>query len=175
MPCPAVLAAAAEGGTRLAHDPASASEAAMASTAVWSGAVEAVGAAGGSARDPTAATEAADEAAGAAGGPKDATGMELAAALNGEVALGLPAACAAFTGPWSCRAEGMSWLPWGVAMLDGGVMAGSHKSGVIMTPLPWASREGPVDMWPSPWFWLDPPCNLSPKLAAGVLKLMPSA
>ena len=131
MPCPAVLAAAAEGGTRLAYDPASATEAAMASTAVWPGAVEAVGAAG----DPTAATEAADEAAGASVGPKDATGVELASALAGGAALGLPAACAS-TGPWSCRAGGMSWLPWGVAMLDGGVMAGSRKSGVIMTPLP---------------------------------------
>ena len=135
MPCPAVLAAAAEGGTKLAHDPASASAAAMASTAVWPGAAEAVGAARGSAGDPTAATEAADEAAGAAVGPKDATGVELASALAGEAALGLLAACAS-TGPWSCRAGGMSWLPWGVAMLDGGVMAGSHKSGVIMTPLP---------------------------------------
>ena len=131
MPCPAVLAAAAEGGTRLAHDPASASEAAMASTAV--------GAAGGSAGDRTAATEAAGVAASAAVGPKDATGVKLASALAGEAALGLPAACAS-TGPWSCRAGGMFWLrrgmPWGMAMLDRGVIAESHKSGVIMTSLP---------------------------------------
>ena len=139
MPCPAVLAAAAEGGTRLAHDPASASEAAMASTAV--------GAAGGSAGDRTTATEAVDaiaasladagscaslvpeavdeaqqDSASAAVGPKDATEMELASALAGEAALGLPAACAS-TGPWSCRAGGTSWLcrgmPWGMAMLMG--------------------------------------------------------
>jgi hypothetical protein len=129
MPCPAVPAAAAEGGTRLADNPAYASEAAdgTANSSAVSAEATAVGAAAGPANGPVAAREAADEAAGAAVGPKDAIGMELASALAGEAALGVPAACA-FTGS-------MSWLPWEWAML-GGVIAGSHKSGVIMTSLP---------------------------------------
>ncbi len=135
MPCPAVPAAAAEGGTRLADNPASTSEAAdgTANSSAVSADATAAGAAAGPAIDSAAAREAADEAAGTAASPKDAIGMELALALAGEAAWGLPAACA-FTGFWSCRAGATSWLPGEWAML-GGVIAGSHKSGVVMTSL----------------------------------------
>ena len=135
MPCPAVPAAAAKGGTRLADNPASASEAAdgAANSSAISAEATAVGAAAGPAIDSAAAREAADEAAGAAGGPKDAIGMELALAPAGEAAPGLPAAFTS-TEPCSCRAGAMSWLTWEWAML-GGVIAGSHKSGVVMTSL----------------------------------------
>ena len=136
MPCPAVPAAAAEGGTRLADkSPASAREAAdgTANSSAVSAEATAVGAAAGPAIDSAAAKEVADEAAGAAVGPKDAIGMELAFALAGESAPGLPAACAS-TKFWPCRAGAMSWLPWEWVML-GGVIAGSHKSGVVMTSL----------------------------------------
>ncbi len=71
MPCPAVPAAAAEGGTRLADNPAYASEAAdgTANSSAVSAEATAVGAAAGPANGPVAAREAADEAAGAAVGP----------------------------------------------------------------------------------------------------------
>jgi len=102
MPCPSVPAAAAEGGTRLADNPASASAAAdgTAKSSAVSAEATAVGAAAKPANGPVVAREAADEAAGAAVGPKDAIGMELAFVLAGESALGVPAACA-FTASWS--------------------------------------------------------------------------
>ena len=76
MPCPSVPAAAAEGGTRLADNPASASAAAdgTAKSSAVSAEATAVGAAAKPANGPVVAREAADEAAGAAVGPKDALG-----------------------------------------------------------------------------------------------------
>ena len=83
MPCPSVPAAAAEGGTKLADNPASTSEAADGTATSSATEATVVGAAAGPAIDSAAAREAADEAAGAAVGPKDAVGMELALAPAG--------------------------------------------------------------------------------------------
>ena len=104
MPCPSVPAAAAEGGTKLADNPASTSEAAdgTATSSATDAEATVVGAAAGPAIDSAAAREAADEAAGAAVGPKDAVGMELALAPAGEDASGLPGA---FTSTEPCSSR----------------------------------------------------------------------